>query len=237
MDLMSMMDPRYWLLVGPTILLALWAQARVKSAYTRYGEIANRSGISGMEAAERILRREGIANVTIEQTEGWLSDHYDPAARVLRLSPGVYQGRSIAAVAIAAHEAGHAIQHAQAYSFLGLRSLMVPVAKIGSSLAMPLIVIGMMMGALAWVKIGILFFGCVVAFQFVTLPVEFDASRRAKDALGAAGLLGWTEEVEGVDRVLGAAAWTYVAAAIGALAQLLYFLMRAGLIGGRRDED
>jgi len=228
------LDPMYLMIVGPTMLIALWAQLKVKSAYGRYSRMANSRGLSGAEAAAEILRREGAGDVAIEPVQGWLSDHYDPGTRTLRLSPEVFHGRSVAAVGIAAHEAGHALQHAQAYLFLGMRSALVPVASIGSWLSMPLIVFGFLLHSLHLVQIGIVAFAAIVFFQFITLPVEFNASSRAKDALQRHGILTHPEEVPGMSRVLDAAAMTYVAATLTAVAQLLYFLMLASG-GSRRD--
>jgi uncharacterized protein len=217
-------DPTYLIIVGPTILIALWAQMKVKSAYGKYSRVANSRGLSGAEAAAELLRREGGGDVRIEATKGWLSDHYDPKSRTLRLSPDVHNGRSVAAVGIAAHEAGHALQHAQNYAFLGMRSALVPVAGIGSWLSFPLIFIGFFLHSADLVGVGVITFAAVVAFQFITLPVEFNASSRAKEALQRHGLLR-AEELTGVNKVLGAAAMTYVAATLTALAQLFYFVL------------
>lgn len=233
-DFMLMMDPLYWLLIGPAMLLGAWAQYRVKSAYGRYSRVGTRAGYSGAEAARALLRREGIDDVEVELTQGWLSDHYDPSSRTLRLSPEVYGGRSVASVGIAAHEAGHAVQHARGYAALHLRTAIVPVAQFGSWLAWPLLFGGFLLGSLGMVKIGIVCFAALVVFQLVTLPVEFDASSRAKVALAHAGVVD-AQELAGVATVLNAAAMTYVAATIAALAQLLYFLLRSGLLGGRDD--
>lgn len=225
MNFFTLLDPTYWLIVGPTILIALWAQFRVKSAYARWSREPNSRGMSGAEAAADMLIREGVNDVRIEMVDGWLSDHYDPTAKVLRLSPANYNGRSVAAVGIACHEAGHALQHANGYAFLGLRSWLVPTASLGSWLSMPLILIGIIFSSLMMIKLGIVFFGLVVVFQLITLPVEFNASSRAKVALAHSMGMGSREEVEGVNDVLDAAAMTYVAAALSALAQLLYFIL------------
>lgn len=231
----EMLDPMYWILIGPTILFALLAQWWVKSAYAQYSRIGNSRGLTGSEAAARILEREGIRDVRIEVSEGWLSDHYDPREKVLRLSPEVFHGRSVAAVGIAAHEVGHAIQHAQTYPFLAVRNAFVPLASLGSWMAFPLIGLGFALQSLGMIKLGIILFACIVAFQFLTLPVEFNASSRAKDTLQRYYLLTHPEEIEGVNRVLNAAAMTYVAATVSALAQLLYYLLL--LSGSSRERD
>ncbi len=238
MGFLMMLDPLYWLLLGPTMILAVWAQIKVKSAFSKYKRVGNARGISGAEAAARILRQNGMSDVGIDMSRGQLSDHYDPRSRMLRLSPEVYQGRSIAAVGIAAHEAGHALQHAHGYALLGVRNWIVPLAGFGSWLAFPLIIGGFLLSGLAphfgiWLaQAGVIVFGAVVAFQLVTLPVEFNASSRAKQALADYGIIVNQQEKQGVDNVLGAAAMTYVAATITALAQLLYFMIRTGMLGG-----
>ncbi|MHC4874064.1 MAG: zinc metallopeptidase, partial [Planctomycetota bacterium] len=219
----AMFDPLYWMLIGPTMLLALWAQMKVKSAFGKYSRIRNSSGMTGAQAAQEMLYREGVTDCTIEVTGGWLSDHYDPSSRTLRLSPEVYNNPSVSAVGIACHEAGHALQHAQSYGLLKLRSSLVPLASIGSWLAWPIIIAGMIFGMLGLAKIGIIVFSFTVIFQIVTLPVEFNASSRAKTALATTGIIQSHEEIEGVNKVLDAAAMTYVAATIAAVAQLLYY--------------
>ncbi len=227
-------DPLYLLLIGPTMLLALWAQFRVKSAFTRWSRQPNRAGMTGAEAARTMLRAAGL-DLRIERVGGMLTDHYDPRQRVLRLSPDVHDGRSVAALGVACHEAGHALQHAERYAPLQLRSAIVPMAGIGSWLSWPLIVIGMLLHSMQLTAIGIVAFSLVVLFQIVTLPVEFDASARAKRQLDALGILRDPTEARGVAETLNAAALTYVAATITAIMTLLYFLLRAGLLGGRDD--
>lgn len=214
----------YLILSIPALLLGMFAQARVKSAYAKWSAVANRRGMTGADAAESMLAREGVRDVVIEPVDGFLTDHYDPAAKVLRLSPEVFSGRSVAALGIACHEAGHALQHANGYGALTLRSWLVPTAKIGSWLAVPLIGIGFAMGQLGLAKIGVLLFGLIVLFQLVTLPVEFNASSRAKQALTNNGVTV-PDEDDGVGEVLNAAALTYVAAAVSAISQLLYYVM------------
>src|SRR5919198_2171096 len=228
-------DPMYLAFLAPGILLALWAQLRVQSAYQEASRIPARSGLTGAQAADALLRRAGVPGVDIEPVEGFLSDHYVPGQKVLRLSPVVYSGRSLAAVGIAAHESGHAIQDARRYPLLVLRSALVPVANVGSSLSWIIIMVGFALASLAWIKVGILAFSTTVVFQLVNLPVEFDASRRARLALVQGGLVTPEEDAE-VKRVLDAAALTYVAATLTAVLTLLYFLFRAGLLGGRRSD-
>jgi len=227
-------DPLYLMMILPALLLSVWAQVKVKSTFDRFSREATRGGLSGAEAADRILKSFGAGQVRIERAQGFLSDHYDPRVRVLRLSPRVYEGRSIASIGVAAHEAGHALQHADGYFPLQIRSALVPVTQIGSWLVWPLLLIGFLMHSLALVKLGILFFSGAVLFQLVTLPVEFDASRRAVAILGGQNILT-PVELQGTRKVLSAAALTYVAAAAAAVMQLLYFLMRAGLLGNRND--
>jgi Zn-dependent membrane protease YugP len=231
--MLGLFDPVYLLIVGPTMLLAIWAQMKVKGAYAKWSRIGNSSHLTGADAAERMLRHAGVTNVRIEQTQGFLSDHYDPRTRTLRLSPNNYSGGSVAAVGIACHEAGHALQHANGYAPLALRNAIVPVASIGSWLAWPMIFIGIILHMAQLATLGVIAFGALVVFQLITLPVEFDASRRAKQQLGALGIVGSREEGRGVAAVLDAAAMTYVAATVTAVAQLLYFALRLGLLGGR----
>lgn len=235
-------DPLYLILALPGILLGLFAQWRVRSAFSTYSDVGLRRGLSGAETAAVILQVKGIRNVRIEPTDGFLSDHYDPSTKTLRLSPDVFAGRSVAAAGIAAHEVGHAIQDAEGYAPLRLRSNIVPLLSFTSPLAVPLIFIGSMLAAMGTatlgtlaMQIGVALFGLVVLFQLVTLPVEFDASRRALAALED-GRIVYPDEIGGARAVLGAAALTYVAAAVSAVLQLVYFLIRTGLIGGRRED-
>ncbi len=231
---MFFFDPLYFLLIAPAILLSIIAQVWVQSAYSKYRNVPNMRGFSGAEAAAYMLRAKGVMDVNIEMTNGFLSDHYDPRDKTLRLSPDVYQGRSIAAVGIACHEAGHALQHAYGYAPLKLRTALVPITMIGTNLAWPLLFIGFIFHAMSLIKLGVLFFSGAVLFQLVTLPVEFNASARALAAIRETGLLTM-EELSGAKQVLTAAALTYVAAAVTAIMQLLYFLLRAGLLGGDND--
>ncbi len=191
--------------------------------------------ITGAQAVSMMLREAGLQDVAVEEVSGFLSDHYDPRKRVLRLSPQVYRDPSVASVGVACHEAGHAVQHAAHYAPLALRNAIVPVASIGSWLAWPMIFGGMILQMAGLAKLGVLLFVGLVVFQIVTLPVEFDASRRAKERLVGLGILAGAAESRGVSAVLNAAAMTYVAATITALAQLLYFALRLGLLGSRND--
>ncbi len=226
-----MFDPMYFVYVGPAILLAIWAQAKVKSAYAHAGRIPARSGLSGAETAQRILNQYGIADVAIEPVKSFLGDHYDPRRKVLRLSPDVYDGRSLASLGIAAHEVGHAIQHASAYAPLAIRNGLVPLAMIGPRVCMGLILLGLFLQPLQSLAIvGLLLFGGIVLFQLVNLPVEFNASSRARTILLEQGMVT-KEENRVVGKVLSAAAMTYVAATLIALVQLLYY---ASIFLGRR---
>ncbi|HEX2678327.1 MAG TPA: zinc metallopeptidase [Polyangiales bacterium] len=229
-------DPVYMLVMVPGLLLSLWASMKVKSTFHHYSQVPSRSGLSGAEAARELLARSGVSGVRIEPVDGFLSDHYDPSQRVLRLSSSVYHGRSLAAIGVAAHEAGHAIQHANDYGPLSFRSAVVKPAMLGSNFAFVLLGIGMMVHAASLVWLGIILFSAFVLFTLVTLPVEFNASSRAVAALQTTGLVSSSEAAD-TKKVLDAAALTYVAAAISAVMQLLYFLWRAGLLGDRRSQD
>jgi Zn-dependent membrane protease YugP len=223
-------DVWYLIFLAPGILLALWAQMRVQSAYGQASQIPAGSGYSGAEAADALLRSSGITGVRIEPSEGFLSDHYVPGERILRLSPDVYAGRSLASLGIAAHESGHAFQDVGRYPLLVLRNNLVPLASIGSSAAWIILLLGFVLQLTGLILIGIVVFSFTVLFQLVNLPVEFDASRRARAALLQTGLVSPQEDVV-VARVLNAAALTYVAATLTAVLTLLYFLFRAGLFG------
>jgi len=228
-------DPLYFVLLAPALLLSVAAQFWVKSAFAKYGQVPNRRGITGADAARRILEHAGLGGVRIEPAQGILSDHYDPRSRVLRLSQDVYSRASIAAVGVAAHEAGHAVQDARGYAPMKLRAALVPAAQFGSQLAFPILILGFFIHATGLVKFGILLFAAAVLFQIVTLPVEFNASRRGLAALEGSGILSG-DELPAARTVLSAAALTYVAAAVAAVSQLLYFLLRSGLLGGGRDD-
>jgi len=234
-------DPLYLLLAAPGMILAMWAQARVKSAYAAGSQMRASSDVTGAEAAQMILHAHNIMNVGIEHAHGGtLSDHYDPKSRVLRLSDGVYDGRSVAALGIAAHEAGHAVQHAVGYAPLGIRNAIVPMAAIGTNFSFLMVIIGGMLASmrmpfgmmLVWGGLG--FFSLAVIFQLINLPVEYDASRRAKDLLKSSGLVAEGPEARAMSRVLNAAALTYVAATLSAIMMLIYLIMRSGVLNDRR---
>lgn len=219
-------DPLYLLFLGPALLLSLWAQVKVKGATSKYSKVPSSSGMTGAQIARTILDANGVSGVGIEMADGVLSDHYDPTKRVLRLSEGVYHGRSVTAAGIAAHEVGHAIQHKAAYRPLVLRQTLAPAAMFGSNLSWIFILIGMVLASTTMMWVGIGLFSLAVLFTLVTLPVEFDASRRAKEVLTQLGLVASSDRA-GVSAVLNAAAMTYVAAAATAILQLLYFVFRA----------
>lgn len=222
-----MFDQTYLLISIVPLLFSLWAQYRVKSTFSKYSQISVRSGMSGAEAAAAIVRASGLEGISIERHQGFLSDHYDPRSRTLRLSPDVYDGRSISSVAVAAHEAGHSLQHAHNYVPLTLRSRLVPLTQIGSRIWFLPFMIGLGMNSMGLIMSGVVLFGLVVLFQLVTLPTEFNASNRAKAVLVSTGIVSSREEEVGVDKVLDAAALTYVAALVASVVQLLYLLMRA----------
>ncbi len=232
----------YLLLIVPPMLLAMWAQWRVRSSYAQAAKVPAACGLTGAEVTKEILDAHNIRNVGIEIVPGQLSDHYDPRAKMLRLSPDVYHGRSVAALGIAAHEAGHAIQDATKYGPLAIRNGIVPLAAVGSNASMFLIMGGLLLGAGAGAVMGqylllggIALFSLVVAFQLVNLPVEFDASNRAKKLLQETGLVAAGGEARAMNRVLGAAAMTYVAATVGAISTLLYYVLIA--VSGQRSSS
>lgn len=233
-------DPIYWLVIGVGMLLSFWAQAKVKGTFAKYARIATSSNMTGAQVAQQILNQHGIEGVTIEPIRGSLTDHYDPRSRTLRLSEPVYGSNSMAAFGVAAHEVGHAIQHATGYAPLGFRSAWVPVANMGSGLSMIVLILAAFLGGASTALgstaalVGVILFGTTTVFTLVTLPVEFDASKRALVALESGGLVN-SEELAGARKVLNAAAMTYVAAFITSLLTLLYWAFRLGLIGGRRN--
>lgn len=226
-------DPLYFVFILPGLALSLWASFRVKSAFNKYSKVRSRRGLTGAEAAAELLRSAGITDVRIVRSHGMLSDHYNPVNKTLALSEPVYDSNSIAAVGVATHEAGHAIQHATHYAPLWLRSALVPTANIGSSIGYFVMLVGLFMASTNMVLVGAVLFSAVLLFQVVTLPVEFNASARAKALVVQQGIIA-PDERTGIDKVLNAAALTYVAAAVSTLMTLLYFLVRSGLIGGRR---
>jgi Zn-dependent membrane protease YugP len=222
---MFFIDPLYLIVLliggGLSALASMWVKKRVN----KWGEVGLKSGMTGRQIAREILRKKGITDVTIEVTEGRLSDHYDPTSKTLRLSPDNHDGRSVTAAGISAHEVGHAIQHQAGYAPMSIRQKMVPVANIGTNLGMWLVVGGLLIDFTGLAKLGVILFGGAVAFTLITLPVEFDASARAKETLEEYGIVT-SDELEGVSEVLTAAAATYVAAAVTAILQLLYFVFR-----------
>ena len=225
-----------YILVLIGVLICLAASARVRQVFAKYSRVQSRMRMTGKEAAEEILRRNGIYDVQVIHIPGNLTDHYNPGNKTLGLSDTVYQSSSVAAVEVAAHGCGHAVQHAMGYAPLSIRGALVPVANFGSAVAWPLILIGLLINgetSLLLINLGILLFSAAVLFQLVTLPVEFNASRRAVKALGASGML-YPDEVASVKKVLGTAALTYVAGAASAILQLLRLLI---LTGGRRRND
>ncbi|WP_297208869.1 zinc metallopeptidase [uncultured Flavonifractor sp.] len=225
-------DPYYWMILVPAMLIALLAQLNVSSTFNRYSRVGSARGFTGAQAAEAVLRTHGVYDVRIERVAGRLSDHYDPRSNVIRLSDAVYGSTSIASVGVAAHEAGHAVQYAQGYAPIRLRTAIIPVCNIGSQLSILLIVVGLLLYSQPLFGLGVLLFSLAVVGQLVTLPVEFNASRRAIVSLRETRLLD-EEELRGAKKVLGAAALTYVAALLVSLAQLLRFLLAFG--GRRRD--
>jgi Zn-dependent membrane protease YugP len=224
----------YLLFLLPGMLLAMWAQFKLKRTYAETSRIPAQSGYSGAETAHVLMESAGIHNVGIEPVEGFLSDHYAPKEKVLRLSPDVFDGRSLAALGIAAHESGHALQDAHNYAPLRLRSLLVPIAGFGSNTAWIILVIGLALQMMGLILAGIIVFSGTVLFQLVNLPVEFDASRRARQILLSNGLITQDEDYY-VKKVLSAAALTYVAATLTSVLTLLYYLYRSGLLRGRRS--
>ena len=223
MFLYNPFDPYFLLLVLPTMIFALWAQFRVKSSFKKYSEQRTAKNLTGAKAAQAVLDQAGVTGVRIEKVPGSLTDHFDPRTNVIRLSDTVYDSPSVAAVGVAAHEAGHAIQYAHSYAPMKVRAAIIPLTNVGSKLSMPLVLIGLLAGLPGLINIGILLFGAVVVFQLVTLPVEFNASRRAITILDKYALLS-RDEVPASRKVLNAAALTYVAALTVSLAQLLRLL-------------
>lgn len=228
------LDPRYMIYMLPAFILMMIASAYVKSSYNKWSQVRASSNLTGAQAAERLIASNALYGVRVEGVRGNLTDHYDPRSKVLRLSEGVYQSPSVAAVAIAAHELGHAMQDSEGYLPLRLRAAMVPLVNIGSTLGWILIIIGLLLRItdLAW--LGVIVFSGGALFALATIPVELNASARAKQLLTNAGVIQTAEEQSGVNRVLNAAALTYVAGLITAVMQLLYFVSMVFGMGGRR---
>ncbi len=225
-------DVYYFILIIPAMLFAMWAQFKVSSTFNHYSSQRTHSGMTGAQAAQAVLNACGVYDVRIERVRGNLTDHFDPRAGVIRLSESVYDSASVAAVGVAAHEAGHAAQYAEGYGPIRLRNAIIPVTQLGSTLAWPLLLIGLLFNYESLFFAGILFFMLAVVFQLVTLPVEFNASARAISVLGEGGYLS-PDELPGAKKTLSAAAMTYVAALAVSIAQLLRLLL---LFGGRRDD-
>lgn len=231
-----MFDMKYLLIVLiPGLIMSGLASLMVKSAFNKYSQVGTRRGFTGAQAAQIMLEKAGIHDVRIVATNGFLSDHYNPSTKTLALSEQVYGSKSVAAVGVACHEAGHALQHAVGYAPLGLRSAIVPIVSFGAPFTDTLLMLGLFLNMRPLLLLGIAAFAIVVVFQLITLPVEFNASARAKRLCVETGIIDADERV-GVDRVLNAAALTYVAAFVSSLLTLLYYLWRAGLIGGRRND-
>lgn len=231
---MFFFDPRYMLFMAPAMILMVAVQWYVSSAYQKWSRVPARSRMSGAQAAEHLIRRSGLSDVRVEGVSGKMTDHYDPRSKVLRLSSGVYQGNSVAALAIAAHELGHAMQDKEGYAPLKFRAAIVPAVNIGSYLGWILIIIGLLLNftTLAW--LGIVVFSAGALFALATLPVELNASKRARQLLVESGLIVGSDEMSGVNNVLNAAAMTYVAALITAVLQMLYYVILVLGMGGRR---
>ncbi|HJO93537.1 MAG TPA: zinc metallopeptidase [Victivallales bacterium] len=228
---MFFFDPMYLLFAVPGLILAMLASFYTKSTFAKYAKITASTGLTGAMAAQKMLNNAGIYNVRVEQTQGFLSDHYDPRTKTLRLSPDVFNGRNLSAIGVACHEAGHAIQHANAYSFLSMRTALVPATNFCSSISYIVIIAGFIFAANSLVLVGAVLFSVAVLFSIITLPVEWDASARAKKMMVNAGIVSPMEAGK-AGQVLNAAFLTYVAAAISSLMTLLYFLLRSGIFGG-----
>ena len=220
------LDSYYIVLVIPAILISMYAQFKVSSTFSRYSKVDNLRGFTARDVARYILDRHGLSDIPIERVGGNLTDHYDPKGRVIRLSDSVYSSRSIASIGVAAHECGHAIQHAVSYIPLNLRNAIYPVVNISSTAAVPLIILGFILDSIGLIKIGIILFSAVVVFQLITLPVEFNASHRAVEILDDNAFLS-SDEIKPVKKVLSAAAMTYVASVLVSLAQLLRYILIA----------
>lgn len=229
-----MLDPLYLLMLLPAMVLAGLASLLTRATFSRYSRRMASSGLSGAEAARHMLESQGVYGVSIQPVSGFLSDHYDPTSRTLRLSPDVYRSRSLSAIGVACHEAGHALQHAGHYLPLALRSVLVPAAQIGSTGSYIIFIAGFMLGATAMMKLGVLLFSMVVLFSIITLPVEWNATARAKRLMVRSGIVSQSEQGS-AGAVLNAAFLTYVASAFTAIMTLLYYMLRAGMFGGRDE--
>ncbi len=227
-------DIYYLILVLPAVIFAMWAQSKVNTTFNKYSRVGARRGITGAMAAQAVLRANGVFGVGIEHVAGNLTDHYDPKTNTIRLSDSVFSSNSVAAIGVAAHEAGHAVQYAENYGPIRIRQAIIPVSQLGSTLSMPMILIGVILNSSTLLDLGIIFFGLAALFQLITLPVEYNASRRAMFALEQGNMLDG-EELKGAKQTLSAAALTYVASLAVALAQFLRLIL---IFGGRgRDND
>ncbi|RKU28155.1 zinc metallopeptidase [Candidatus Poribacteria bacterium] len=229
--LWALFDPLYLIILAPGLALSLYATFRTKSTFSKYSKVGSRSGLTGAAAAELMLKRHGVSGVRIERSGGWLSDHYDPSKKALRLSEDVYSSQSLSAIGVACHEAGHAMQDAQGYGMLGLRTALVPATNFSSTFAYILLIAGVFLQFTGLIFLGVCLFSVGVVFSLITLPVEWDASRRAKVAIDEAGMLS-PEENRHASKVLNAAFLTYLAAAVTSVLTLVYYLIRLGVLGG-----
>ncbi len=232
MPYFTLFDPTYLFLVVPAIVISMIAQFKVKSAFSKYSQVHSLRKVTGAEACRRILNENGLSHIRVEYVDGYLSDHYDPKNEVIRLSDRVYNSTSVAAIGVAAHEAGHAVQYGVGYFPIKVRNMIIPITRIGSNLTMPLILIGLITSMGFLINLGLIFFMAVVIFQLITLPVEFNASRRAINTIRDYGILELSE-IKGAKSVLTAAAMTYVAALLVALANFLRLLILFGNRGRR----
>lgn len=221
---MMFLNPMYFIVLAPGIILALVATAKTKSTFKKYSRVAAGSGMTGAQAAQQLLHAQGVDNVDIEMTRGFLGDHYDPRSRTLRLSPDVYRSNSLSAVGVACHEAGHALQHANAYAPLHMRTALVPVTQFGSNAALPVIIIGFLFRLPILVNLGIILFSAAVIFALITLPVEWNASARAKRLMVSSNIVT-PDESKRAGAVLNAAFMTYIASAVTAVLTLIYYVM------------
>ena len=228
------LDPLYFVILAPALLLSFIASCKVKSAFAKYSKVRAFSGLTGAMAARLMLQSNGVLDVNIQKVEGFLTDNYNPGNKVLSLSPDVHDGTSLAAVGVACHEAGHALQHAEGYAALTLRSTLVPVVNFSSRAAIFVFIAGILMQLQPLTLLGVILFGAGFVFALVTLPVEWDASARAKNQVVNLGIVSPGQEAE-AGSVLNAAFLTYVAAAVSSLLTVFYYLLRSGLLGGRRD--
>ena len=227
-------DPMYFIIIAPGLLLSLWASLKTKMTFSKYSKIASQNNFTGAEAAREMLYQSGVTGVTIEPVAGSLTDHYDPRTTTLRLSESVYSERSLAAIGVACHEAGHALQHANGYAALGIRSALVPAANFGSTFSYIIIFLGTIMHSPGLMGLGCLIFTAAVLFSIITLPVEWNASSRAKVAMVETGIIT-EQERKAAGKVLNAAFLTYLAAAATSILTLIYYLLRSGLLGGGDD--